>query len=375
MKEKIKEPVRLRMKSLANGSRSLYLDIYVDGNRRYEFLKLYLVPEKTRADKALNRDTLALANSVKASRIMDIQAGRFGMTVTHNDKILFFDYFESLRDRKAGTTFQAWDQALKHLRRYEPDRFIPLVRIDGRWVEGFRRYLDREACVFDIDLRKHNCEKSGLGTGTKALYFQKLAACFNQAVKDGIIVSNPMRSVERFHGPESQREFLTLEELRSLAAADCDDAELKRAFLFSCLTGLRWSDITKLRWSEIQKGEDGMRIVFRQQKTRNLEYLDISPQAASFLEENGSGLVFPRLLSTTCTRNMLKTWVARAGLKKHITFHCARHTFAVMMLDLGTDIYTLSKLLGHRDLASTQVYAKILDKNKQAAVARIPEIM
>lgn len=64
----------------------------------------------------------------------------------------------------------------------------------------------------------------------------------------------------------------------------------------------------------------------------------------------------------------------RAGIHKDITFHCGRHTFAVMMLDLGTDIYTVSKLLGHRELSTTQIYAKVLDKNKQAAVAKIPDI-
>ena len=64
-----------------------------------------------------------------------------------------------------------------------------------------------------------------------------------------------------------------------------------------------------------------------------------------------------------------------AGIKKHITFHSGRHTFAVMMLDLGTDIYTVSKLLGHREIGTTQIYAKVLDKNKQAAVAKIPSIL
>lgn len=62
-----------------------------------------------------------------------------------------------------------------------------------------------------------------------------------------------------------------------------------------------------------------------------------------------------------------------AGIDKHITFHCGRHTFAVMMLDLGVDLYTVSKLLGHKSIETTQVYAKILDKNKQSAVDRIPD--
>lgn len=349
--------------------------IYKDGQRTYEFLKLYLVPEKGKIEKALNKETLALANSIKATRIMELQSERHGFTPLHSNEILFFDYFMMIRDKKDGTTRQSWEHALKHLQIYEKDHQITFDKITRKWVEGFRRYLDRETNIFDIDNRKHNCEKKMLGQGTKALYFQKLSACLNEAVRDEIIASSPMTNVERFSDPESCREYLTLEELRLLASTDCDNTEIKRAFLFSCLTGLRWSDIAKLRWEEIEDSNNRTRIIFRQKKTRNLEYLDISPQAVSFLGHKEHELVFPYLLSSTCTRGVIKTWVARAGIRKHITFHCARHTFAVMMLDLGTDIYTLSKLLGHRDLSSTQVYAKILDKNKQAAVAKIPEIM
>lgn len=373
--DRIKEPIRIRSRKLCNGNKSLYLDIYNDGQRTYEFLKLYLVPEKSKAEKALNKETLALANSIKASRIMELQSERHGFSTLHSDEIFFFDYFMEVRDKKSGTTRQGWENTLKHLLIYEKNHKITFNKINRKWVEGFRRYLDQKANIFDIDNRKYNCEKRRLGQGTKALYFQKLAACLNEAVRDGIITSSPMASVERFAEPESCREFLTLEELRLLASVDCEDSEIKRAFLFSCLTGLRWSDIAKLRWNEIEEFNGGTRIVFRQKKTRKLEHLDISPQAVAFLGAHKDGLVFPRLLSTTCTRNIIKTWVVRAGIRKHITFHCARHTFAVMMLDLGTDIYTLSKLLGHRDLSSTQVYAKVLDKNKQAAVSRIPEIM
>lgn len=330
--DSIKEPVKLRSKKISNGNESLYLDIYVDGERTYEFLKLYLVPEKSRTEKTLNKETLALANSIKATRIMELQSARHGFKSPQSGKILFFEYFTAIRDKKTGTTYQSWEHTLKHLQIYEKDRQITFNRINRKWVEGFRRYLDREANIFDIDSRKYNCEKRSLGQGTKALYFQKLSACFNEAVRDGIIASSPMANVERFAEPESCREYLTLEELRLLASVDCDDPEIKRAFLFSCLTGLRWSDIAKLRWDEIEDLNGGTRIVFRQKKTRNLEYLDISPQAVTFLTPKGHDLVFPHLLSSTCTRGVIKTWVARAGIRKHITFHCARHTFQELNL-------------------------------------------
>ena len=86
-------------------------------------------------------------------------------------------------------------------------------------------------------------------------------------------------------------------------------------------------------------------------------------------------LVFPDLHTAGCTNNAIRLWVARAGIAKDITFHCARHTFATMMLDLGTDIYTVSKLLGHRFLSTTQIYAKVFDKSKQEAVSSIPSVL
>lgn len=170
--------------------------------------------------------------------------------------------------------------------------------------------------------------------------------------------------------------YLTIEEVKKLAQTECEYPNIKRAFLFSCLTGLRRSDIINLTWGEIQQQGEYVRIIFKQKKTKGQEYLDISPQAAELLGERGkpNDHPFTDIHSPSCTNEAIKRWVLRAGIQKEITFHCGRHTFAVMMLDLGTDIYTVSKLLGHRYLTTTQIYAKVLDKNKQAAVSKIPDI-
>ena len=170
--------------------------------------------------------------------------------------------------------------------------------------------------------------------------------------------------------------FGTLEEVKKMAATPCNYPILKATFLFSCLTGLRKSDIEKLTWGEIQKFGDFTRIVFKQKKTGGQEYLDISDQAAAYLgtRRNDVDRVFEGFTYGAWTSLELKRWALAAGITKNLTFHCARHTFAVMMLDLGADIYTVSKLLGHRELSTTQIYAKVLDKNKQAAVNLIPSI-
>ena len=110
--------------------------------------------------------------------------------------------------------------------------------------------------------------------------------------------------------------------------------------------------------------------------TGGQEYLDISPQAEKYLgtRRNDADRVFEGFKYGAWTSLELKRWALAAGITKNLTFHCGRHTFAVLMLDLGADIYTVSKLLGHRELSTTQIYAKVLDKNKQKAVSLVPEI-
>ena len=132
-----------------------------------------------------------------------------------------------------------------------------------------------------------------------------------------------------------------------------------------------------LRWGDVQRQGGFTRLFFSQRKTGGREYLDISPYAVELMGDRGgdSEPVFTGLLAPSGTNTVLRRWVADAGIRKRISFHCGRHTFATLMLDIGTDIYTVSKLLGHRDLSTTQIYAKVMDKNKQAAVASIPTIL
>lgn len=372
----LKDFVTLRQRKRANGRIALFLDICNNGKRNFEYLKLYLIPEHTRADKAANKETMRQAEALRAQRVVEMRSRQFGVEYTDSSKILFYDFVESLINRKEGTTKTSWQNCMAHLLRYEPDRAISFKDITPKWVQGFRDYLDTQAMQWDIDNRKRNVEPKPISEGTKALMFQKLCSALNIAVKQGIINRNPSLNIARFKEPESEREFLTVDELRKLTQTPAPDEKVGRAFLFSCLTGLRWSDIVKLTWEDVQKMGANTRIVFKQQKTGGLEYLDLNQQAVELLgsRSDDRDLIFPGLMALQQARINVTAWVKSAGINKHITFHCARHTFAVMMLDLGVDLYTVSKLLGHKSIETTQIYAKILDKNKQAAVNRIPDI-
>lgn len=376
MTQKKKEIVYLRQRPRRNGTIALFLDICREGKRTNEYLKLYLVPERTREDKQKNKETLKLAEAMRAKRIVEIQSKDFGLDVSTHEDALFLDVMRKIIDRKDGTTKTSWQNCLAHILKYEPNERITFREITPQWVQGFRDYLDTKAMQWSIDTRKRDVEPKPIAQGTKALMFQKFCTVFNIAMREGIIRLNPTAAVERFKEPESDREFLTIEELKRLTKTPPPNKELAQAFYFSCLTGLRWSDIVKLKWSEVQNWHSGTRIVFTQKKTGGLEYLDLNEQAAAMIGKRGNPdeLVFPGLGPIQSARISIAAWVRSAGINKHITFHCARHTFAVMMLGLGVDLYTVSKLLGHKSIETTQVYAKILDKNKKKAVERIPDI-
>jgi len=367
-KTKAKEPVKLREKKLANGNVSLYLDIYWNGKRKYEFLKLYLITPKTPADKEQNRQTLQLAQSIKAKKQLELQSNTHGFTSDFRLDTNFIDYFQSLTDdrKESQGNWGNWDSALKHLRKYCPSD-TTFRDIDAHFVEGFKTYLAKEAKTKSGKLLSKNSQSS---------YFLKLKASLNKAFQDRYIPFNPGISVKPPKPENPPREFLTIDELKRLAKADCIYPVLKRAFLFSCLTGLRWSDVQKLTWSEVQRYNDSYRIVFRQKKTRGLEYLDITEQSRELLGEEGDReeRVFVSLKYSAYHNLEIKRWCMRAGIMKEITFHCSRHTFAVMLLEQGTDIFTVSKLLGHSELRTTQIYAKVLDSKKRDAINKFPDI-
>lgn len=355
------EPVKLRKRKTRTGLYSLYLDTYANGRRTYEYLRLYLVPEKTREDKRKNKETLQLAEAIRAKRVIEYHEGRYGFDSSVQDKVLLFDYFEAQRKDQKRKTADSWGSCLQYIKRYERRRDITFADVTSEWVKGFKDYL----------------EAQGLAQNSKALYFAKFRACINKAYREGIITDNPLKRVGCIKHEESKREYLTLEEVQILVETDCDSEVVKRAFLFSCLTGLRKSDIMQLLWGDVHKEGDYTRITFRQRKTGGQEYLDITHEARELMgeEQGAEELVFDSFPAMSTVSAVINVWTARAGIRKHITFHSARHTFATMMLTLGTDLYTVSKLLGHKDIKTTEIYAKIVDKGKQEAVARIPSIL
>lgn len=350
---------------------SLYLDYYQNGKRNYEYLRLYLIPKPpqgslSKSERDENKKTLELAESIRSKRHFEIQNGVYGFKDQSKRKGSFIRYMEYLAEKRKASTgnYENWNSTLKHLKKF---CFLDVTfeQIDKNWLDDFKEYLLKNA---------RTQSNQALSQNSASSYYNKVKAAIRQAFKEGIINLNPADQTDGIKAGEPEREFLTLDELQAVANADCEVPILKSAFLFSALTGLRWSDIFKLTWSEIQHSKEiGHYIRFTQKKTKGVETLPISEQAYNLLGEigNRSDVVFKGLKYSAWYNLKLQQWVMKAGISKTITFHCARHTYATLQLTLGTDIYTVSKLLGHKDLKTTQVYAKIIDEKKREAANRI----
>ena len=191
-----------------------------------------------------------------------------------------------------------------------------------------------------------------------------------------LIDRNPFKLLDAKEKPQknsSIREFLTIEEVKQLMATPCRYDIVKRAFLFSCFTGLRYSDIKSLLWSEIRKAADGRTLFLEhpQVKTRKIVTVPLSEEALKWMprQQKDKEHVFHQLqITSTTVEVILGEWMKEAGIEKHITYHCSRHTAATMLLTLGADLYTVSKILGHSSIKMTEVYAKIVDKKKLETV-------
>lgn len=364
-----KSIVRLRQKPTKGGGASLYLDIYVAGRRSYEFLRLYLAPERTREDRRKNKETLALAESVRAQRLADINDGRFGVSRVRRD-VTLAEYVEAWDGERnvSAATHCIVRSCLAHLRVYGGGGTM-LRAVDARWLVGWRKYLLGARTIRHADGRDV-CRSSA------ATYYAVLALCLRTAFRRGDIPADPTAGVDGIERQERERTYLTTEEVRRLVATPCRNGEVRRAFLFACFTGLRYSDVSALRWRDVRREGGAVRIVYRQRKTGGQEYCYLTPQAVEILGERGAddAAVFA-LPSDVYSNMLLARWAAAAGITRHVTFHASRHTFAVLMLEAGADLYTVSRLLGHRDVRTTEVYAHIVDERKREAVNRMPDLL
>ena len=366
---KAKEPVRIRYKDLANGNKSIYLDIYQNGKRVYEFLKLYLVPENNSEAKIQNENTLVAANAIKSQRIIELTNDVAGIkNNSHKAKMRLTDYMILYRDQqyaKGRHSVKPWVAATIHvINLWKPNS--TLRDVDKQWCEEFIAWM----------LNDYATPKgSHPSQATVVCYLRCIRSTFNLAVDNDIVAVNPVNRVKSdiFKLPESKREFLTVEEVKKLMETPIkkNHEQLKAAFLFSCFCGLRVSDVCRLTWRDVIQENDQYRIEIMMKKTKQPLYLPLNRQAMRWMPKRGDASVDDKVFPEVSLQHneQITKWAKSAGITKHVTYHVSRHTFATMALTMGADLYTTSKLLGHKNVNTTQIYAKIVNRKKEEAVS------
>lgn len=374
--------ISLSQRKLKDGRISLSIEFYRgseitdDGKRKhlrnFENLDTYLIVDpKTAKEKKENKEALEFAENVIAIRKAEYAQGRFELKNTAKAKRVFLNFFADLAEEKrtldSSNNYGNWFSTYQHLKKVVPKN-LTFEEIDEYFIKKVRKYFEKDA-ISKSDLP--------LSQNSKYSYFNKFKAALRNAFDNGYLTINYASKVKSFEQAESQREYLIFDELQRLAKAECKYPVLKKAFLFSCLSGLRWSDINTLIWKEVRDEGDISRVNFRQEKTEGVEYLYISKQARELLGErqDPQERVFKGLKYGMTYNTEIIRWCNRAAVPKHITFHSARHTNAVLLLENGADIYTVSKRLGHRELRTTQIYAKIVDSKMKEAAEIIPKLI
>ncbi len=376
------EKITLRSRKLPSGNQSLYLEFYEKGGKRqYEALNLFLVPEKDENDRRVNEATMKQALKIKSERVLGIKPVKEKKDEVKVPRRTFCewmdDYLSNLKasDRHSDayckhmrSTMNIIKAYLNHINR---PRML-MTKLDKEWAKGFLIYIKEE-----YRNRKSPNNPKPLSSKTMMLIQTDLNTMLGYAVKTGMLARNPLDALEtcdKFSKTPSEREFLTAEELNRLAKTETGSPISKQTFMFCCFTGLRHSDMEALKWNDIKNTADGMMLhVASMQKTKQSVVVPLSEKALEWLPQRPADCkvdtkVFANVPTLGCANRALKHMAKRAGITKTISFHCSRHTFATMTLTAGGDLYTTSRLLGHTNIHSTEIYADVVMERRTQAV-------
>ena len=374
--------IEIRTRELKNGNRTIYLDYYDKGKRWYEYPKLYLVPDTAPYAKEQNKNAMDKAIAIRAKRLLGETPEEDGSPLKEADKILvsaWMDEYATPVHANAGlslTYLKHFDTLIRMVNDYLAHIKSPRLTMDCIGREFYRGFLHYMADVY-------KCRTSDGGTrrlakSTMHLFQLKMNTMLNQAAREGAIKCNPYHLLsrdERIKKPTDQRDFLTRDELHRLMEVEQRSTTTKMAFLFSCFTGLRYSDLKQLKWGNIEKSQSGMVIrIEAMKKTEKPVTVPLGTNAMAWLPERGDKTLDDFVFDVgTCggCNAVLKNRAKRAGINKRVSFHTGRHSFATLTLAATNDIATVSRLLGHTSVATTQIYAEVLMEDKIAAVNKL----
>ena len=353
--------VVVRKKVMADGQRyALFLDIVHEGQRSKEYLKRYVYKKaRTPLERQHNEEVSEYAKQLRNKRENELFTDEVQEVRERKEQKKqardFFEYFTDYINRYPKKDKRMMVTLYGTLKAYVGKETLPIKQVDEQFCRDFLEYLSN----------RYNGE-------SPTSFFARFKKVLKQAVREKLFIKSPAMDVMNSRTSDSLvKDVLTVEELQTLAMTYCGNEEVKRAFLFSCQTGLRFVDIKALKWKNVRNGT----LTVVQEKTERDVIVNLNKTALKLLEESGSSeeLVFT-LPSHNGTIKVLRYWTKRAGIDKHITFHCARHSFGTNLALFSTDVLTISSLLGHSNLRHTTKYVRVAKAVKEQAVNSLPEI-
>lgn len=361
--------VKVLERTRTNGT-TLYLVYKLpNGKRVQENTGLVLLPESTCEGKKHNAVVRSSVEKLKKERMVQLftNATGFDYVVNSETKVYLTEYIRRLQDKsKKATSTKKHYLALAN----KIDKFsskICIDEVDRRWLLGF---FDSMCGLKDTSIKQYSI---------------LLTAVLSQATRDKIIDNNPFLYLSKEEKPkakQAKREYLTVEELRLLESSFPLNTDKQKEglnmFLFSCYTGLRFSDICGLQWNDIKSDIRTGKYYFeiKMQKTNEWVRQFLSQKALGIIGDPSKhkGYIFNQGVTNQYVRDCIRKAVVAAGIRKNISFHSARHTFAVNLLAKSKNVYDVSKLLGHTDIKTTQIYLDILPDKQIEAADMVDEI-
>lgn len=380
---------KLGAKVLSDGRESLFLDFYLGFdmaissktgkeykrvNNRREYLKLYLwQAPRTPMERQQNKETLEVAKRLRFERGQQLLEDAEGYRLKKDRDINFLDWIWSY--------YEAYTKADKRHIKRAYTVFIDFLNATDEYSKFAKRikpeHLTKDMMVAFTEYLQHRFK----GEGAHTLYarFKKI---IKSAVERDVMRKNPTTGVSiKIDNGALKKDVLSAEETIQLMETHYvgENPDIRRAFIFCLNTGLRWCDIKDLTYSNVDYSNKLLK--FEQAKTKGHSSASsvVTPLNDGLLAIIGKSstegkrdeLIFPLPSHTMCLK-ALRHWVKRAGIEKHITWHCARHSFAVNILNNGANIKTVASLLGHSGLKHTEKYTRAIDSLKQEAIDSLP---
>ena len=350
--------VFLRKRKNADGTISLRLDIYKNGKRSIETLKhLQLAKPSNLSDRESNKEKMRQAEAIAIKRAAELEANNYDMELDLGKKTIIINWMQSYVDaytkkdkRNMQSVLNKFKAFLSGLKKSD----LTFGDLKPIIIEDFVEYLER----------------GSIGEGARS-YYSRFKKMLRYAYRNRILKNNILDFVARkATGKARRKDILTLEEMKLLSETPVNSAEIKRAFLFTCVTGLRFCDINQLQWKHINSKDRILNI--NQSKTSEDVSIPLNDTAMKLLgtPEKPAQKIFNLPTANGCNKT-LKAWVQRAGIQKHITWHNGRHSFGTNLIYNEVDVFTTSKLLGHTSLKHTHRYVNTAEELKQRATNKI----